>query len=68
MTVAIGVIVALPGLIPQWMKVEQSGCGLLLLCVVIIVNGKHLRAQFATPGVQTSVEMRSRQREPGRAR
>jgi hypothetical protein len=55
MTVAIAVIVALPGLIPLWMKVEQSACGLLLLGVVVIVNGRHLRAQFATPGVQTSV-------------
>jgi hypothetical protein len=46
MTVAIAVIVALPGLIPLWMKVEQSVCGLLLLGVVVIINGRHLRSQF----------------------
>jgi hypothetical protein len=47
MTVAIAVIVALPGLIPLWMKVEQSVCGLLLLGVVVTVNGRHVRSLFA---------------------
>src|SRR4051812_26958108 len=31
MLVAIAVIVALPGAFPVWLRVEQAGCGLLLL-------------------------------------
>ncbi|GCE11813.1 hypothetical protein [Tengunoibacter tsumagoiensis] len=48
MFVAIVVIIALPGLFPLWMKIEQGVCGLLLLGVVVIVNGKHLQSTFAT--------------------
>jgi hypothetical protein len=47
MVAAIAVIVALPGTFPVWMKIEQAVCGLLLLGVVFMVNGKHLRAAFA---------------------
>jgi hypothetical protein len=47
MVVAIVVIVALPGTFPMWMKIEQSVCGVLLLSVVFVVNGKHLRSLFA---------------------
>ena len=47
MTVAIAVIVSLPGLIPLWMKIEQGVCGLILIGVVIVANGKHLRSLFA---------------------
>jgi hypothetical protein len=47
MLVAIVVIIALPGTFPLWMKLEQAICGLLLLVVVILVNGKRLRAFFA---------------------
>ena len=47
MFVAIAVIIALPGLFPLWMKIEQGVCGLLLLGVVVVVNGKHLRSTFA---------------------
>ncbi|WP_353945854.1 hypothetical protein ABII15_32525 [Streptomyces sp. HUAS MG91] len=46
MTVAIAVIVALPGLFPVWLRVEQSVCGLLLLAVVVSVNGRETRALF----------------------
>jgi hypothetical protein len=46
--VAIAVIVSLPGLIPLWMRGEQVLCGLVLLGVVILVNGKHLRSVFAS--------------------
>jgi hypothetical protein len=42
MLVAIAAIIALPGTFPLWMKIEQGVCGLLLLGVVVIVNGKHL--------------------------
>jgi hypothetical protein len=48
MLVAIAVIIALPGTFPLWMKIEQGVCGLLLLGVVLLVNGKHLRSEFAT--------------------
>ncbi|EME99726.1 hypothetical protein [Streptomyces mobaraensis] len=47
MVIAIVAIVALPGTFPLWMKTEQAVCGLLLLGVVLIVNGRHLRSQFA---------------------
>lgn len=48
MPVAIVVIIALPGTFPLWMKVEQAVCGLLLLGVVAIINGRPVRALFAT--------------------
>jgi hypothetical protein len=48
MTVAIVVIIALPGTFPLWMKFEQAVCGLLLLSVVAIINGRPVRALFAT--------------------
>ncbi|MGZ0149804.1 hypothetical protein ACXJJ3_22270 [Kribbella sp. WER1] len=46
MLVAIFVIIALPGTFPLWMKGEQAVCGLLLLGVTLVVNGKHLRSVF----------------------
>ncbi|WP_328328145.1 hypothetical protein OHA70_02765 [Kribbella sp. NBC_00382] len=46
MLVAIAVIIAIPGDFPVWLKVEQGVCGLLLLGVVLVVNGKHLRTAF----------------------
>jgi hypothetical protein len=46
MTVAVAVVVALPGLFPVWLRVEQSVCGLLLLGVVLVVNGRDVRALF----------------------
>jgi len=47
MFVAIVVIIALPDPFPLWLKIEQGVCGLLLLGVVLIVNGKQLRSAFA---------------------
>lgn len=47
MVVAIVVIVALPGTFPLWLKIEQSVCGVLLLCLVAIVNGRRARSAFA---------------------
>jgi hypothetical protein len=47
MLVAIVVIIALPGTFPLWMKLEQAVCGVLLLGVVILVNGRRLRSFFA---------------------
>ncbi|MFI5712568.1 hypothetical protein [Kribbella sp. NPDC051620] len=46
MLVAIAVIIAIPGDFPVWLKIEQGVCGLLLLGVVLVVNGKHLRTAF----------------------
>jgi hypothetical protein len=46
MVVAIVVIVAVPGVFPVWMKVDQAVCGVVLLSVVLVVNGKHLRTAF----------------------
>ncbi len=40
------VIIALPGTFPLWMKIEQGVCGLLLIGVAVLVNGKHLRSSF----------------------
>ena len=47
MVVAIAGNITLPGTFPLWMKIEQSFCGLLLLGVVFLVNGKHMRSLFA---------------------
>ncbi|MER0444067.1 hypothetical protein ABR738_05720 [Streptomyces sp. Edi4] len=47
MVVAIAAIIALPGAFPLWLKTEQAVCGVLLLAVVALVNGKHLRSLFA---------------------
>jgi len=47
MLVAIAVILALPGDFPLWFKIDQGVCGLLLLGVVAVINGKHVRAVFA---------------------
>jgi cytochrome bd-type quinol oxidase subunit 2 len=46
MVVAIAVIIALPGLFPTWMRVEQGVCGLLLLSVVVVINGRRVRSRF----------------------
>lgn len=48
MVVAIAVIIALPGMFPLWLKIEQAVCGLLLVGVVLSVNGRRLRSLFAT--------------------
>ena len=47
MVLAVVVIVALPGTFPVWMKIEQGVCGLLLIGVIALVNGRHLRSIFA---------------------
>lgn len=47
MVAAITAIIASPGPFPLWLKVEQGACGLLLLGVAVLVNGRHLRTHFA---------------------
>ena len=46
MVVAIVVIILLPGDFPTWIKIEQAVCGLILLGVVAVANGKQLRSTF----------------------
>ncbi|MET8851022.1 hypothetical protein [Amycolatopsis sp. NPDC004625] len=45
MLVAIAVIVVLPGLFPLWLRIEQAACGVLLLGVTLLVNGRRLRTR-----------------------
>ena len=47
MTVAIIVIVSIPGFLPLWIRLEQGVCGLLLLAVAVLANGRHVRSLFA---------------------
>jgi hypothetical protein len=47
MLVAIVVIVSLPGPFPLWLKVEQSVCGVILLGVCVLANGRAARETFA---------------------
>lgn len=47
MVIAIATIIALPGTFPTWLKIEQGVCGLILIGVVALVNGKALRSAFA---------------------
>ncbi|MGW9075640.1 hypothetical protein [Streptomyces kronopolitis] len=44
---AIVVIIAVPGAFPVWLKWEQGACGILLIGVVLLVNGRQLRRVFA---------------------
>ncbi|WP_217651693.1 hypothetical protein [Mangrovactinospora gilvigrisea] len=39
----IAVIVALPGFLPTWMRIEQSACGLLLLGVAALLFTRRTR-------------------------
>lgn len=48
LVVAIVAIVAIPGSFPLWMKAEQGVCGLLMVGVALIVNGRDLRSLFST--------------------
>jgi hypothetical protein len=43
----VALVIALPGTFPLWMKIDQGVCGLILIAVAAIVNGRHLRAIFA---------------------
>lgn len=47
MVVAIAAIISIPGPFPLWMKIEQGFCGLLLIGVVVIANGRRMRSRFA---------------------
>jgi len=47
MIAVIVVIVPLPGGFPTWLKIEQAGCGVLLLGVAGIANGKRVRSAFS---------------------
>ncbi|MFC4907008.1 hypothetical protein [Actinomadura gamaensis] len=47
MLAATVVIVALPGMFPVWMRLEQAACALLLAGVALIAHGRTLRTHFA---------------------
>ena len=54
--VAVVVLVALPGLLPGWMRLEQALCGLLLLGVVVSINSSKVRALYSgCSGAQPAV-------------
>lgn len=44
--VAVAVIVAIPGFLPDWVRVEQAVCGVLVLPVAILANLSRIRAHF----------------------
>ncbi|MDO0930221.1 hypothetical protein QQY66_00240 [Streptomyces sp. DG2A-72] len=48
MIVAIAVIISVHGTFPTWLKVEQAVCGLLLLRIAVLANGKRVRSYFAS--------------------
>ncbi|MER6947544.1 hypothetical protein ABT294_26280 [Nonomuraea sp. NPDC000554] len=48
MVVAIAVLISIPGFLPMWMRIEQGVCGVLLVGIVMIANGRYLRSLFAT--------------------
>jgi hypothetical protein len=45
--IAVIVIVSIPGFLPDWVRVEQAVCGLLVLPVAIVLNLPRTRAHFA---------------------
>ncbi|GAB3390975.1 hypothetical protein GCM10027568_15820 [Humibacter soli] len=45
--VAVIVIVSIPGFLPDWVRVEQAVCGLLVLPVAIMANLPRMGALFA---------------------
>jgi hypothetical protein len=47
MVVAIGVVIALPGTFPAWMKIEQAVCGALLVGVAMVAHSRQVRSLFA---------------------
>jgi hypothetical protein len=54
-TVAIVVIVVLPGTFPVWLKAEQAVCGVIMLGVAVLANSRGARALSAhgSPARQT---------------
>ncbi|MBB4926052.1 hypothetical protein [Kitasatospora kifunensis] len=49
MVAGVVAVIALPGTFPLWLKLEQGLCGLLLIGVVALANGRQLRSLFAAP-------------------
>jgi len=45
--IAVIVIVSIPGFLPDWVRLEQAVCGLLVLPVAILLNLPRTRALFA---------------------
>jgi hypothetical protein len=59
-TVAIVVIVVLPGTFPAWLKAEQAVCGVLMLGVALLANGRTARTRFAAPAEPVPAERSAR--------
>ena len=43
---AVVVVVSIPGFLPDWVRVEQGVCGVLVLAAAILVNLPRARAHF----------------------
>ena len=67
-TVAIVVIVALPGTFPVWLKIEQSVCGLLMLGVALLANGRSARSHCAARWAARQAARKSGRQSVGSAR
>ena len=67
-TVAIVVIVALPGTFPVWLKIEQSVCGLLMLGVALLANGRSARSHSAARWTARQAAQKSGRQSVGSAR
>lgn len=44
---AVIVIVSIPGFLPDWVRIEQAVCGLLVLPAAILLNRPSMRRHFA---------------------
>jgi hypothetical protein len=45
--VGIALIIVAPGTYPLWMKIEQGVCGIIVIALAFVINGKHLRSLFS---------------------
>jgi len=45
--IAIVYIIVAPGLYPLWMKLEQGVCGIIVIALALVINGRHLRSLFS---------------------
>ncbi|MDT3444233.1 MULTISPECIES: hypothetical protein [unclassified Pseudofrankia] len=68
-TVTVVPVLVMPGL-PGWLKLEHAACGLLMLTVVRIVNGRRSGSAFATavPDRADSARQPGRHRQPRQLR
>jgi len=55
-TVTVLPVLIVPGRFPTWLRFEQGCSGLIMLGVVLIVNGRHLRSVFVADETGTPPE------------